>query len=426
MGLFSYMEEEDRQFAFDSIIMEAGILQYNAELDRIEKEYEANIMLSEARVMSIDGSIEDLEYLFEAANTQKQESTDNIIKKLIDVIRNFIRSIREKLFAQKDKDEPADGKIKLVENLAADGKEIGAIGKEIMSAIKSILSGDFATAAIAGNNCITHITNLSLFAENNTTRKAAVAATTAATAAAVIYINRKELLGYRDYAKRVVTFVESKLDQLQSTIIGITPKTSSNTTSTANKTNNSTDKNKTPDNADTSKQTSSNTAQKGQEAPKSEPASSGNAVANAFEKIKTAFLEKLGVFINKLQAFIARCNSYLCEPSTNANNKDNTDTKEKPKNANTEGQSKPKEAAPKDAKGSESTSKASADDKLKIISELSAKAAAEQDPAKRAEYLKTIETLSDEVGTNTNESVDINFVDDPIGYIMNIMEEGDI
>ena len=180
----------------------------------IEEEYDANLLLAEVKVCRENGTDTDLTYLYEAATAQQEIDQRGPIKRIIDAIMKLIRSIKNKLFGAVDEEEGDDNaKLKLFENLKADGEQIKKIFDSFKNALTSALNGNGAQAWIELGQVGQEFAGLSVVSK---------IAAGAGAAGAAIFVKRKDLKRLRRYAISFTEFIEKNLGKLENKLNSLT------------------------------------------------------------------------------------------------------------------------------------------------------------------------------------------------------------
>lgn len=214
MNLFSYLTESERDSYVSDRMIEVENSIFFSSMRMIEEEYDTNLLLAEVKVCRENGTDTDLTYLYEAATAQQEIDQRGPIKRIIDAIMKLIRSIKNKLFGAVDEEEGDDNdKLKLFENLKADGEQIKKIFDSFKSALTSALNGNGAQAWIELGQVGQEFAGLSVVSK---------IAAGAGAAGAAIFIKRKDLKRLRRYAISFTEFIEKNLGKLESKLNSLT------------------------------------------------------------------------------------------------------------------------------------------------------------------------------------------------------------
>lgn len=351
MNLFSYLTESERDSYVSERMIEVENSIFFSSMRMIEEEYDANLLLAEVKVCRENGTDTDLTYLYEAATAQQEIDQRGPIKRIIDAIMKLIRSIKNKLFGAVDEEEGDDNdKLKLFENLKADGEQIKKIFDSFKNALTSALNGNGAQAWIELGQVGQEFAGLSVVSK---------IAAGAGAAGAAIFVKRKDLKRLRRYAISFTEFIEKNLGKLENKLNSLTTNSitesflflmeadnnSGNNQQPANganqqQTNQTNDKggqqnqqttpppkqtqntgNNNNQNQNDTQQTTSNNNQKpaqnsnnGNNGPKQQNSASkfvGSIKQKAIKIAKEQLLPAIQSGIGKLRTFIQRCNYYL-------------------------------------------------------------------------------------------------------------------
>lgn len=214
MNLFSYLTESERDSYVSDRMIEVENSIFFSSMRMIEEEYDTNLLLAEVKVCRENGTDTDLTYLYEAATAQQEIDQRGPIKRIIDVIMKLIRSIKNKLFGAVDEEEGDDNdKLKLFENLKADGEQIKKIFDSFKSALTSALNGNGAQAWIELGQVGQEFAGLSVVSK---------IAAGAGAAGAAIFVKRKDLKRLRRYAISFTEFIEKNLGKLENKLNSLT------------------------------------------------------------------------------------------------------------------------------------------------------------------------------------------------------------
>ena len=214
MNLFSYLTESERDSYVSERMIEVENSIFFSSMRMIEEEYDTNLLLAEVKVCRENGTDTDLTYLYEAATAQQEIDQRGPIKRIIDAIMKLIRSIKNKLFGAVDEEEGDDNdKLKLFENLKADGEQIKKIFDSFKSALTSALNGNGAQAWIELGQVGQEFAGLSVVSK---------IAAGAGAAGAAIFVKRKDLKRLRRYAISFTEFIEKNLGKLESKLNSLT------------------------------------------------------------------------------------------------------------------------------------------------------------------------------------------------------------
>lgn len=351
MNLFSYLTESERDSYVSERMIEVENSIFFSSMRMIEEEYDTNLLLAEVKVCRENGTDTDLTYLYEAATAQQEIDQRGPIKRIIDAIMKLIRSIKNKLFGAVDEEEGDDNaKLKLFENLKADGEQIKKIFDSFKNALTSALNGNGAQAWIELGQVGQEFAGLSVVSK---------IAAGAGAAGAAIFVKRKDLKRLRRYAISFTEFIEKNLGKLESKLNSLTTNSitesflflmeadnnSGNNQQPANganqqQTNQTNDKggqqkqqttpppkqtqntgNNNNQNQNNTQQTTSNNNQKpaqnsnnGNNEPRQQNSASkfvGSIKQKAIKIAKEQLLPAIQSGIGKLRTFIQRCNYYL-------------------------------------------------------------------------------------------------------------------
>lgn len=351
MNLFSYLTESERDSYVSERMIEVENSIFFSSMRMIEEEYDTNLLLAEVKVCRENGTDTDLTYLYEAATAQQEIDQRGPIKRIIDAIMKLIRSIKNKLFGAVDEEEGDDNdKLKLFENLKADGEQIKKIFDSFKNALTSALNGNGAQAWIELGQVGQEFAGLSVVSK---------IAAGAGAAGAAIFIKRKDLKRLRRYAISFTEFIEKNLGKLENKLNSLTTNSitesflflmeadnnSGNTQQTANganqqqsnQTNNNSGQqnqqttpppkqnqntgNNNNQNQNNTQQTQSNNNQKPAQnsnnennEPKKQNSASkfvGSIKQKAIKIAKEQLLPAIQTGIGRLRTFIQRCNYYL-------------------------------------------------------------------------------------------------------------------
>lgn len=351
MNLFSYLTESERDSYVSERMIEVENSIFFSSMRMIEEEYDTNLLLAEVKVCRENGTDTDLTYLYEAATAQQEIDQRGPIKRIIDAIMKLIRSIKNKLFGAVDEEEGDDNdKLKLFENLKADGEQIKKIFDSFKNALTSALNGNGAQAWIELGQVGQEFAGLSVVSK---------IAAGAGAAGAAIFVKRKDLKRLRRYAISFTEFIEKNLGKLESKLNSLTTNSitesflflmeadnnSGNNQQTANganqqqsnQTNNNSGQqnqqttpppkqnqntgNNNNQNQNNTQQTTSNNNQKpaqnsnnGNNEPRQQNSASkfvGSIKQKAIKIAKEQLLPAIQSGIGKLRTFIQRCNYYL-------------------------------------------------------------------------------------------------------------------
>lgn len=366
MNLFSYLTESERDSYVSERMIEVENSIFFSSMRMIEEEYDTNLLLAEVKVCRENGTDTDLTYLYEAATAQQEIDQRGPIKRIIDAIMKLIRSIKNKLFGAVDEEEGDDNdKLKLFENLKADGEQIKKIFDSFKNALTSALNGNAAQAWIELGQVGQEFAGLSVVSK---------IAAGAGAAGAAIFVKRKDLKRLRRYAISFTEFIEKNLGKLESKLNSLTANSitesflflmeadnnSGNNQQTANganqqqsnQTNNNSGQqnqqttpppkqnqntgNNNNQNQNNTQQTQSNNNQKpaqnsnneNNEPKKQNTASKfvGSIKQKAIKIAKEQLLPAIQSGIGKLRTFIQRCNYYL--NISEARDRENQENKE--------------------------------------------------------------------------------------------------
>lgn len=214
MNLFSYLTESERDSYVSERMIEVENSIFFSSMRMIEEEYDTNLLLAEVKVCRENGTDTDLTYLYEAATAQQEIDQRGPIKRIIDAIMKLIRSIKNKLFGAVDEEEGDDNdKLKLFENLKADGEQIKKIFDSFKNALTSALNGNGAQAWIELGQVGQEFAGLSVVSK---------IAAGAGAAGAAIFIKRKDLKRLRRYAISFTEFIEKNLGKLENKLNSLT------------------------------------------------------------------------------------------------------------------------------------------------------------------------------------------------------------
>lgn len=351
MNLFSYLTESERDSYVSDRMIEVENSIFFSSMRMIEEEYDTNLLLAEVKVCRENGTDTDLTYLYEAATAQQEIDQRGPIKRIIDAIMKLIRSIKNKLFGAVDEEEGDDNdKLKLFENLKADGEQIKKIFDSFKNALTSALNGNGAQAWIELGQVGQEFAGLSVVSK---------IAAGAGAAGAAIFVKRKDLKRLRRYAISFTEFIEKNLGKLENKLNSLTTNSitesflflmeadnnSGNNQQPANganqqQTNQTNDKggqqkqqttpppkqtqntgNNNNQNQNNTQQTTSNNNQKpaqnsnnGNNEPRQQNSASkfvGSIKQKAIKIAKEQLLPAIQSGIGKLRTFIQRCNYYL-------------------------------------------------------------------------------------------------------------------
>ena len=351
MNLFSYLTESERDSYVSERMIEVENSIFFSSMRMIEEEYDTNLLLAEVKVCRENGTDTDLTYLYEAATAQQEIDQRGPIKRIIDAIMKLIRSIKNKLFGAVDEEEGDDNdKLKLFENLKADGEQIKKIFDSFKNALTSALNGNGAQAWIELGQVGQEFAGLSVVSK---------IAAGAGAAGAAIFIKRKDLKRLRRYAISFTEFIEKNLGKLENKLNSLTTNSitesflflmeadnnSGNNQQTANganqqqsnQTNNNSGQqnqqttpppkqnqntgNNNNQNQNNTQQTTSNNNQKPAQnsnnennEPKKQNSASkfvGSIKQKAIKIAKEQLLPAIQTGIGRLRTFIQRCNYYL-------------------------------------------------------------------------------------------------------------------
>lgn len=351
MNLFSYLTESERDSYVSERMIEVENSIFFSSMRMIEEEYDTNLLLAEVKVCRENGTDTDLTYLYEAATAQQEIDQRGPIKRIIDAIMKLIRSIKNKLFGAVDEEEGDDNdKLKLFENLKADGEQIKKIFDSFKNALTSALNGNGAQAWIELGQVGQEFAGLSVVSK---------IAAGAGAAGAAIFVKRKDLKRLRRYAISFTEFIEKNLGKLENKLNSLTTNSitesflflmeadnnSGNNQQPANganqqQTNQTNDKggqqkqqttpppkqtqntgNNNNQNQNNTQQTTSNNNQKpaqnsnnGNNEPRQQNSASkfvGSIKQKAIKIAKEQLLPAIQSGIGKLRTFIQRCNYYL-------------------------------------------------------------------------------------------------------------------
>lgn len=366
MNLFSYLTESERDSYVSERMIEVENSIFFSSMRMIEEEYDTNLLLAEVKVCRENGTDTDLTYLYEAATAQQEIDQRGPIKRIIDAIMKLIRSIKNKLFGAVDEEEGDDNdKLKLFENLKADGEQIKKIFDSFKNALTSALNGNGAQAWIELGQVGQEFAGLSVVSK---------IAAGAGAAGAAIFVKRKDLKRLRRYAISFTEFIEKNLGKLESKLNSLTTNSitesflflmeadnnSGNNQQTANganqqqsnQTNNNSGQqnqqttpppkqnqntgNNNNQNQNNTQQTQSNNNQKpaqnsnnANNEPKKQNSASkfvGSIKQKAIKIAKEQLLPAIQTGIGKLRTFIQRCNYYL--NISEARDRENQENKE--------------------------------------------------------------------------------------------------
>lgn len=366
MNLFSYLTESERDSYVSDRMIEVENSIFFSSMRMIEEEYDTNLLLAEVKVCRENGTDTDLTYLYEAATAQQEIDQRGPIKRIIDAIMKLIRSIKNKLFGAVDEEEGDDNdKLKLFENLKADGEQIKKIFDSFKNALTSALNGNGAQAWIELGQIGQEFAGLSVVSK---------IAAGAGAAGAAIFVKRKDLKRLRRYAISFTEFIEKNLGKLENKLNSLTTNSitesflflmeadnnSGNNQQTANganqqqsnQTNNNSGQqnqqttpppkqtqntgNNNNQNQNNTQQTQSNNNQKpaqnsnkGNNEPKQQNSASkfvGSIKQKAIKIAKEQLLPAIQSGIGKLRTFIQRCNYYL--NISEARDRENQENKE--------------------------------------------------------------------------------------------------
>lgn len=353
MNLFSYLTESERDSYVSERMIEVENSIFFSSMRMIEEEYDANLLLAEVKVCRENGTDTDLAYLYEAATAQQEIDQRGPIKRIIDAIMKLIRSIKNKLFGAVDEEEGDDNaKLKLFENLKADGEQIKKIFDSFKNALTSALNGNGAQAWIELGQVGQEFAGLSVVSK---------IAAGAGAAGAAIFVKRKDLKRLRRYAISFTEFIEKNLGKLENKLNSLTtnsitesflflmeadnnsgnnqqPANGANqqqtnqtndkggqqkqqTTPPPKQTQNTGNNNNNNQNQNNTQQTTSNNNQKpaqnsnnGNNEPRQQNSASkfvGSIKQKAIKIAKEQLLPAIQSGIGKLRTFIQRCNYYL-------------------------------------------------------------------------------------------------------------------
>lgn len=214
MNLFSYLTESERDSYVSERMIEVENSIFFSSMRMIEEEYDTNLLLAEVKVCRENGTDTDLTYLYEAATAQQEIDQRGPIKRIIDAIMKLIRSIKNKLFGAVDEEEGDDNdKLKLFENLKADGEQIKKIFDSFKNALTSALNGNGAQAWIELGQVGQEFAGLSVVSK---------IAAGAGAAGAAIFVKRKDLKRLRRYAISFTEFIEKNLGKLENKLNSLT------------------------------------------------------------------------------------------------------------------------------------------------------------------------------------------------------------
>lgn len=353
MNLFSYLTESERDSYVSERMIEVENSIFFSSMRMIEEEYDTNLLLAEVKVCRENGTDTDLTYLYEAATAQQEIDQRGPIKRIIDAIMKLIRSIKNKLFGAVDEEEGDDNdKLKLFENLKADGEQIKKIFDSFKNALTSALNGNGAQAWIELGQVGQEFAGLSVVSK---------IAAGAGAAGAAIFVKRKDLKRLRRYAISFTEFIEKNLGKLENKLNSLTtnsitesflflmeadnnsgnnqqPANGANqqqtnqtndkggqqkqqTTPPPKQTQNTGNNNNNNQNQNNTQQTTSNNNQKpaqnsnnGNNEPRQQNSASkfvGSIKQKAIKIAKEQLLPAIQSGIGKLRTFIQRCNYYL-------------------------------------------------------------------------------------------------------------------
>ena len=186
-GFFESADEIDgvsRDVALEKT--ECQIAKMVVALESAEEMYELNLREAELKCYAESGTDEDFMTYCEAAKTDLDQKTDNIIKKLWGKVVQFFQTLKEKFFSGKGKNMEKEDRIKCPKPLAFVIKKISPM----WSSVKSVLA--------SGKNKLS---------ENGNWKKlcAALAAATAVGGGTYLYTKK-----YRDFGKQVADNMKAK------------------------------------------------------------------------------------------------------------------------------------------------------------------------------------------------------------------------
>lgn len=155
-------------------------------LESAEEMYDLNLREAELKVYAESGTDEDFMTYCEAAKTDLDQKTDNIVKKLWGKVVQFFQMLKEKFFGGKGKNMEKDDRIQCPKPLAFVIKKINPMWSSVKSALAS------------GKNKLS---------ENGNWKKlcAALGAVTAVSGGVFLYTKK-----YRDFGKQVAENMKAK------------------------------------------------------------------------------------------------------------------------------------------------------------------------------------------------------------------------
>lgn len=352
MNLFSYLTESERDSYVSERMVEVENSIFFSSMRMIEEEYNANLLLAEVKVCRENGTDTDLTYLYEAATAQQEIDQRGPIKRIIDAIMKLIRSIKNKLFGAVDEEEGDDNdKLKLFENLKADGEQIKKIFDSFKNALTSAINGNGAQAWIELGQVGQEFAGLSVVSK---------IAAGAGAAGAAIFVKRKDLKRLRRYAISFTEFIEKNLGKLENKLNSLTTNSITESFLFLMEADNNSGKNQQPANGANQQQTNQNDNKGGQQnqqttpppkqtqntgnnnnqkpdqnsnngnnEPKQQNSASkfvGSIKQKAIKIAKEQLLPAIQSGIGKLRTFIQRCNYYL--NISEARDRENQENKE--------------------------------------------------------------------------------------------------
>lgn len=153
-GMYSYMSDEERNYAASMAVLENKFLNACMEFDILMLEHEENLRLIDEKVLLEYGTEEDLcdLYLAEAEDTANKGK--GILGSLIDAIKAMFKSIKKFLFGEKPKEEDLPDEVKLKYDIDKMKEESNSIKNSLKEGFKKGAPIAGAVAGIAGATVI--------------------------------------------------------------------------------------------------------------------------------------------------------------------------------------------------------------------------------------------------------------------------------
>lgn len=161
----SQLNGDEREFMSDISGISLEIAKYRTMLEMVDMKFETDLKEADVKVFKESGNYDDLEYLYEEASNEASEKKNNIIKKIINAIRNLFGKLSN-FIKTKILKKPVSGEVEVdqsdIDNANAAKNVFGAV-KSGLNAIKdgatehpwivggSIVTGS-ALAALVGFN----------------------------------------------------------------------------------------------------------------------------------------------------------------------------------------------------------------------------------------------------------------------------------